>query len=357
MAEKVIKTVIQLRRDTEANLTQVAETLILRAGEPCVTLDGENAGRMKIGDGTTPWGQLDYTGGTDEPIPVTADQVTFDNDMVFTYQFGKYAPDEDTGRVTIPSNNKTLEELFTDAYAEDKNPNISKPNTSISSIQMKATEVGTTVTPAYTTTFNKGSYEFGPDTGITATSYSVVFNEETLTTSTGSFTAYQVTDDTNMRIQSTVAHSEGAVPLTALGAEYAEGKIAAGSVTSQTGALTGYRAYFYGVLDTSSSEAPLTSAIIRGLTNGGNLTGNKTLTISAHDGAKRIVIAIPNSNSRNVTSAILTTSMNADITAEYVKQANVDVEGVASYSAVPYKVWVYEPASIDASEKHSVTIS
>ena len=69
------------------------------------------------------------------------------------------------------------------------------------------------------------------------------------------------------------------------------------------------------------------------------------------------MIAIPNSNSRNVTSAILTTSMNADITADYVKQANVDVEGVASYSAVPYKVWVYEPASIDASEKHSVTIS
>ena len=63
MAEKVIKTIIQFKRGTEAELNQVAETLILRPGEPCVTLDGEHKGQLKIGDGTSTWGQLPYLGG------------------------------------------------------------------------------------------------------------------------------------------------------------------------------------------------------------------------------------------------------------------------------------------------------
>ena len=63
MAEKVIKTIIQFKRGTEAELNQVAETLVLRPGEPCVTLDGEHKGQLKIGDGTSTWGQLPYLGG------------------------------------------------------------------------------------------------------------------------------------------------------------------------------------------------------------------------------------------------------------------------------------------------------
>ena len=70
MAEKIVKTIIQLRRDTEANLLAVADTLILRAGEPCVTLDGEHKGQIKIGDGTTAWGSLPYITGTQTTISV-----------------------------------------------------------------------------------------------------------------------------------------------------------------------------------------------------------------------------------------------------------------------------------------------
>ena len=356
MADYTLKTRIQLRNDIEANWLQVADTLIPLAGEICITNDGTHKGQFKIGDGTSTWGQLAYSGADASTINVDADQVTFDQDLVLTEAFGRYTPVD--GKVTVPSNGKSLLEVLLDAYAEDMNPSITQPSTSVSSGQMKATEVGTTVTPSFSTTFNPGSYEYGPATGITATGYTVTFNGETVNESTGSFTAYQVTDSTSLRIQSTVTHSEGAIPKTALGADYTEGQIEAGSVTAQTGVLSGYRAYFYGVLDTSSSEAPLTSAIIRGLTNGGNLTGNKTLTISAHAGAKRFVVAISATNSRNVTSAILTTSMNADITAEYKKQTpDIQVEGVNGYTAVDYKVWVYEPASINASEVHSVTIS
>ena len=40
----------------------MANTYIPKAGEPCVTLDGNNKGQIKIGDGTSTWGELKYVG-------------------------------------------------------------------------------------------------------------------------------------------------------------------------------------------------------------------------------------------------------------------------------------------------------
>lgn len=59
---KVLKTTILLRRATQAQWDAIATTFIPKAGEPCVTLDGKNKGQIKIGDGTTPWGELKYAG-------------------------------------------------------------------------------------------------------------------------------------------------------------------------------------------------------------------------------------------------------------------------------------------------------
>lgn len=59
---KVLKTTILLRRATQAQWDAIAGTFVPKAGEPCVTLDGKNKGQIKIGDGTTPWGELKYAG-------------------------------------------------------------------------------------------------------------------------------------------------------------------------------------------------------------------------------------------------------------------------------------------------------
>ena len=120
MAE--LKTRIQLRHDTEANWQLVAETLIPLEGEACLTTDGENKGRVKYGDGVTTWGQLPYSGGQDI-VEVDAGNVSFDQNLTFTYAFGKYIPGGD-GQVTVPAEGKTLEQLLTDAFAEEKNPTI-----------------------------------------------------------------------------------------------------------------------------------------------------------------------------------------------------------------------------------------
>lgn len=57
-----LQTLIQLRRGYQAQWDSVKDTYIPKAGEPCVTLDGDNKGQIKIGDGESTWGQLKYVG-------------------------------------------------------------------------------------------------------------------------------------------------------------------------------------------------------------------------------------------------------------------------------------------------------
>lgn len=350
MAE--LKTRIQLRHDTDENWQAVKDTLIPLAGEACLTIDGADKGKIKYGDGTSTWGQLEYSGGKDI-LEVDSSIVKFDDDFTFTYAFGKYAPDG-SGQVNVPATGKTLDQLLLDAFAEEKNPNITQPSVSVSSSQVKAYEAGTNVTPSYNASLNAGSYQYGPATGITATSWSVQLDTQTLTTASGSFTQIQVTDSTNLRITATAQHGDGAVPVTNLGAPKEDLKITAGSKSGQTGAITGYRQIFYGV---NNSTEPLTSAIIRGLTPGNKAASATTInSIKAQADTKRIIIAVPQSSGLKVTAANITSSLNADVTSSYVKQSPVEVEGANGYQAVPYDVFVYQPASIDPTEDHKVVI-
>ena len=61
MAE-TIKATIQLRRATEAKWNEIGSIFIPKEGEPCLTLDGENAGKVKYGDGINTWSNLLYAG-------------------------------------------------------------------------------------------------------------------------------------------------------------------------------------------------------------------------------------------------------------------------------------------------------
>ena len=288
---------------------------------------------------------------------VSAKDVMFDNDLVLTQEFGRYTLTD--GKVTIPAEGKSWYDVFMDAYSQDKNPTITQPSVTLTSNAIKAYEVGTKVTPSYSATLNAGSYEYGPDTGITASSWSVSNGTDTKTTASGSFDEITVADDTNYSITATANYEAGAIPLTALGAEYADGQIVAGSKSATKSKITGYRSFFYGVLDTSTADAPLTSAIIRGMTNGGAYSATKTFTLNGSATAKRIVIAIPSASTRaGLKEVILTSAMNTPVTDSYVKtEAAVQVEGVNGFTAVDYDVYVYEPASIDAGEVHKITLA
>ena len=100
--------------------------------------------------------------------------------------------------------------------------------------------------------------------------------------------------------------------------------------------------------------------MIRGLTKGGAYNSSKTLSYKAAQvaGAKRIIVAIPaNSTRAGLSKVLLPSTLNADITADYVLKENVNVEGDNGYQAIAYKVWVYEPAVLDSKEEYTITLA
>lgn len=353
MADITLNTRIQLRNDTEANWLLVADTAIPLVGEICITNDGEHKGQFKIGDGVTTWGDLPYANsGAD--VQVDASQVMFSQDLVFTEQFGKYVPSG--GKVTVPANGDSLLEVLLNAFATDSNPSITQPSVSISSSSFKAYEVGTNVTPAYTATLNPGSYQYGPATGITATSWSVVDNAaepNTLSTASGSFPQMQVVDGTSYSITATASYGAGTIPNTALGQEYADGQIKAGSKSATKGTITGYRNGFYG---TFTGLTELNSANIRTLTPTNKaVTAGTVLNISIPVGAKRVVFAYP-ASIRAVNSVQDVNGMSAEIKPAFT-ELSVSVLGANDYTGINYRVYYLDYANPnDAQNTYKVTI-
>lgn len=355
MADITLNTRIQLRNDTEANWLLVADTAIPLVGEICITNDGEHKGQFKIGDGTTTWGDLPYANsGAD--IQVDASQVMFSQDLIFTEQFGKYVPSG--GKVTVPANGDSLLDVLLNAFATDSNPSITQPSVSISSSSFKAYEVGTNVTPAYTATLNPGSYQYGPATGITATSWSVVDNAaepNTLNTASGSFPQMQVVDGTSYSITATASYGAGAIPKTALGQDYADGQIKAGSKQATKGTITGYRNGFYGTTTTQSSGT-FESDNIRALTATNKaVTAGTVWNISIPVGARSVIFAYP-SSVRDVNSVQDVNGLNAEVKTAFT-QVLVNVAGANGYSPIEYKVYYTNYANAnDTQNTYKVTI-
>lgn len=410
MAE--LKTKIVIRNDSTTNWLTNESTVLLK-GEVGIEFMADGKVKMKIGDGVKTWSQLSYFGGeesktfqvgsldeiteTDLAIGDTAivktaiytdaedetknkysytgyvyngtawtamdgnysaDNVYFEDDMLVTKEIGYITLTN--GQGTIPSKGKNLSEVFEAMFVKEQNPTTTQPSVSLTFSEAGAYEVGSVVSPSYSATFNAGSYTYGPATGVTVTSWEISDTDgNTASTASGSFADVTVTDATNYKITAKANHTEGAIPLTNKKNEYAAGKIASGSKSKESGAITGYRSFFYGVLDTSSAEAPLTSAIVRGLTNGGAYNASKTFTLNGSATAKRIVIAVPSNSTRaGLKEVILTSAMNTPVTDSYVKTAAaVRVEGVNGATAIDYDVYCYEPASIDAGEVHKITLA
>ena len=355
MADITLNTRIQLRNDTEANWLLVADTAIPLVGEICITNDGEHKGQFKIGDGVTTWGALPYANsGAD--IQVDASQVMFSQDLVFTEQFGKYVPSG--GKVTVPANGDSLLDVLLSAFATDSNPSITQPSVNISSSSFKAYEVGTNVTPSYTATLNPGSYQYGPATGITATSWNVVDNAaepNTLTTASGSFPQMQVVDGTSYSITATASYGDGTIPNTALGQEYADGQIKAGSKSATKGTISGYRNGFYGTT-TSQSSGTFESNDIRALTATNKaVTAGTVWNISIPVGARSVIFAYP-ATIRDATSVLDANGLNAEIKTAFTK-VQAQVAGANGYNPIEYKVYYTNYANAnDTQNTYKVTI-
>ena len=284
-----------------------------------------------------------------------ANNVYFDQDLVITANIGVQTVGS-TGSKTLDTTGKNVKQVFDMIMAAEKNPTITQPSVSVTCSQMGNYEVGTQVTPQFSVSLNAGNYQYGPATGVTATGYSVTDTDDNSSDqASGSFPQITVSDDENYSISATVTHTEGAVPKTNLGNDYAAGKIAAGSKSGTKGTITGHRKSFYGT--TTDKGAATTSDIIRGLAgkSSGALKNGSTFTVPIPVGALRVLIAYP-ATLRDITSIKDVNGMNAEIKSGFAL-SRVQVEGANAYSAIEYKVYTMDFATAnDTANTYSVTI-
>jgi hypothetical protein len=213
----------------------------------------------------------------------STESVLLARDLTFTTPFGRYGSTDSataealaaTGQYTIPAkkpgatDNMTLHELLISAFATDTMPKITSPNLSValSGFTEHSHEVGTTVTINYRFNTTAGSYEFGPETGVTwrdfkanltgDVSAGVPFTGTALTSREGSFTI-KILDGTSLSFTGSATH-DGAIntPNSALvTGGYPAGIIAAltsPKIINITDTFTGYRNVFFGT-DTQSTD-------------------------------------------------------------------------------------------------------
>lgn len=413
MPEKILKTRILLRNDETANWLKNQNT-VLGQGEAGVEFLANGKTKIKIGDGVKKWSELPYVDGEDivkeqvfqieaqaeqddiaaiatavgdavlqsgdiviikrvianEKYEYTAyvyngiswcamdgnynaENVYFNKDLVTTSAVGNITLTN--GQATIAAAGKNLKQVFDTIFVKEKNPSVTQPSVSVSLAGAGAKEVGTKVTPSYTATFNAGKYEFGPATGCSITSWSVTDtnNAEPLNTATGSFAEITVADDTNYKVTATGNFSEGAIPVTNVGNEYASGKIVASSKSATSSAITGYRNSFYGTL---TEKGELTSDIIRSLGKSNKaLTNGSTFDITIPVGATRVVFAYP-ATLRDVSSVKDVNGMNAEISGAF-RKSNLSVEGLNNFQGIDYKVYVTDFAeAVATANTYKVTI-
>lgn len=325
----VINTRIILRNDSTTNWLTNSKQVLLK-GEVGIEHLADGTVKFKVGDGTKTWEELPYYEGV------------FDKDLIMTYAFGKYVPD-DTGSVVVPAQGKTMEELLLDAYSVEANPETTAPSISLENVgEFKAYEVGTKVSPAYTINFDEGKYTYDASTGVTATGYSATFNGETLTTKSGEFAEFTVGTDTNLRMSAYATHGDGVVPTTNLGNDYADGQIKAGNTeTKNSSYITGYRSWFIGTVSTKLAETTINSALIRGLTNKGNGANASTQTnVTIAGGTTHVIVAIPTTSSKKLKAVTDVDGMGLPIFDEFTLDSTITVEGVDGYAADTYNVWV-----------------
>ena len=373
MAESnILKMKIQLRHDTAANW-KLHEDVVLLAGERGVETD---TNKFKFGDGTKAWSELPYAGTQikvvgEGDVIVGAEvnaagelvltkgklldtTVQMSDDFVFTAPVGTVTIPS-SGSTTVSARDKTLREFLSALFAQAKNPSVTQPSASLRLNEAGAYEVGTMKTPSYTASLSAGSYQYGPATGVTATTYSITDGAKTLTTATGQFDEMQVIDGTNYKLNATITYGAGANPKNNLGVEVPSLAIAAGSKTASSGAITGYRNSFWGGV--KSKEGAPTSAIIRGLAGkkNGNIAAGNTGDAAESVGDMRVIIAVP--APRTITSIKDVNGLNAEAFSAFT-HITVDVEGANGYTAKSYNVYYKDnAAACDKANKWHFTVA
>lgn len=344
-----------------AYFSGVGATVELKAGDMFVVVTTVDEVTYEVStyryDGEN-W--VSITGNVDADKVILQDNITMAGNYT---QFGNLTKNAD-GTATLNSKGKSVLGVLTEILSKRLQPG-TPTQPSISGFNLsgaKAVEAGTSMAQAsYTAgTLNPGSYQYGPETGVTASNWVVQRitndgNEQVASVDAASLDAgtdnnggagFIIGDQggenvvSSLRYKAIATHGAGVTADDNLGDDSSPAvSIAAGTKEKTTGAYTPFRNVFYGA---STTKPTLDSAAIRTLTPTGKAYAAGTLTINVPAGAQRVAIACI-AGKPGVTKVINETAMNADVTSTFV-QSSVNVEGAEGYTAVAYNVWVFEPA-------------
>ena len=306
----------------------------------------------------TDWAAM--TGAVDADKVMMRDNITLAGNYT---QFGNLTKSANETS-TLESKGKSVADVLTEILSKRLQPTITA-QPSISGFALtgaKAVEAGTTLAQANYTAgnLNAGSYQYGPETGVTASNWVVqritddgteqIASVDAASLSAGSDNnggnGFVIGDQggenvvASLKYKAIATHGAGVTADDNLGDDSSPAvSITAGSKTKETSAYTPFRNVFYGA---STTKPTLDSAAIRALTPTGKAYAAGTLTINVPAGAQRVVIAC-DATKTGVTQVVNETAMNADVTATFSK-STVPVEGAEGYTAINYNVWCFEPA-------------
>ena len=214
------------------------------------------------------------------------------------------------GSATFQTAGKSLTQVLNALLAEEKNPTADNPSVSITASGGTG-EVGSSYTlPTATLKIDDvGSYTYGPATGIVFEAGKVtlseggnsVSNEATMVA--GNTMTLKATDTETLyqdsaksyTFSATAEHTQGAMPVTNLGNDYADAQIAAGSVAvaDKKVSFTGFRKMFMGTI--SDNSVAIDSKTIRGLSLVSKQVSKSAQTFTVPVGATKIIVAFPKS--------------------------------------------------------------
>ena len=143
------------------------------------------------------------------------------------------------------------------------------------------------------------------------------------------------------------------MPKTNLGNEYPSGRIAAGSKSGTSSALTGFRSFFYG---SKTTAVALNSDNIRTLTNSNKaVVPNQEFQVTVVEGAMQVIVAFPTAINKTLKKVLDVGAFGTDIVGSFIK-TTVEVEGANGFTAVSYDVYTYSPAAALGANTYKVTI-
>lgn len=319
---------------------------------PTVTVEEIEGGhRVTITDvnGPKSFDVMDGEGSGSVTIDeVDASKVIFNEDVRTSYTVGNIEMVNGVGYIAKKGESLLAREkrIWSKAFP----PTVTQPSVSLTFSQAGLYEVGSTVAPTYSATFNKGSYSYDEDTGVKLTGWTITdSNGGSTTSASGSFNSFTVTKEgTNYTITAKASYSAGSIPHDSMGGEASDEQIKAGTKTASK-SVSGYRKTFYGVL---SSKDKLTDSNIRTicekvLSSTEALGENSTFPIEIPASTTdkpiyRVLIAYP-STLRDVSEVLDKNNSNQNIASGFwTSKQLLNVKGANGYTAKEYKVFTLD---------------